>query len=100
MRIFGKENSSSFVRIFGKGKCKLIANFIVTLVTSLPSVSVSLSLSLSSSTPHAQYRKRFRASYNPDRYPDKKISGSYQSDISDEKWAKRSVSVNDLTGYF
>ena len=31
--------------IFGKGKCKLIANFSATMVTSLPSVSVSLSLS-------------------------------------------------------
>ena len=34
------------VRIFGKGKCKLIANFSATMVTSLPSVSLSLSLSL------------------------------------------------------
>ena len=59
-------NSSPFVRTFGKGKCKLIANFSATMVTSLPSVSVSLSLSLSLSpkVPHAQYRKRFRASYN------------------------------------
>ena len=35
------------MRIFGKGKCKLIANFSVTMVTSLPSLSLSLSLSLS-----------------------------------------------------
>ena len=35
------------VRIFGKGKCKLIANFSTTMVTSLPSLSLSLSLSLS-----------------------------------------------------
>ena len=35
------------VRIFGKGKCKLIANFSATMVTSLLSVSLSLSLSLS-----------------------------------------------------
>ena len=55
------------VRIFGKGKCKLvaicanfwqrkcklIANFSATMVTSLPSVSVSLSLSLK--VPHARY---------------------------------------------
>ena len=49
MRIHGKGsvNSSPFVRIFGKGKCKLIANFSATMVTSLPSFSVSLSLSLS-----------------------------------------------------
>ena len=54
------------MRIFGKGKCKFIANFSATMVTSLPSFSVSLSLSLSLSpnVPHAQYRKRFRASYN------------------------------------
>ena len=40
------------VRIFGKGKCKLIANFSATIVTSVPSVSVSLSLSLSLSLSH------------------------------------------------
>ena len=33
--------------IFGKGKCKLIANFSATMVTSLPSISLSLSLSVS-----------------------------------------------------
>ena len=60
-------SSSPIVRIFGKGKCKFIANFSATLVTSLPSFSVSLSLSLSPKVPHAQYRKRFRASYNVDR---------------------------------
>ena len=54
------------MRIFGKGKCKLIANFTATMRTSLPSISLSLylSLSLSPSVPHAQYRKRFRVSYN------------------------------------
>ena len=35
--------------MFGKGKCKLIANFSAKMVTSLPSVSESLSLSLSHS---------------------------------------------------
>ena len=41
-------NSSPIVRIFGKGRCKLIANFSATMVTSLPSLSLSLfSLSLS-----------------------------------------------------
>ena len=55
---------SPIVRIFGKGKCEFIANFSATMVTSLPSVSVSLSLSVSPKVPHAQYRKRFRASYN------------------------------------
>ena len=40
-------SSSPIVRIFGKGKCKFIANFSATMVTSLPSFSVSLSLSLS-----------------------------------------------------
>ena len=40
-------SSSPIVRIFGKGKCKFIANFSATMVTSLPSISLSLSLSLS-----------------------------------------------------
>ena len=65
-------SSSPIVRIFGKGKCKFIANFSATMVTSLPSISLSLSLSLSlylslslsPKVPHVQYRKRFRASYN------------------------------------
>ena len=54
------------MRIFGKEKCKFIANFSATMVTSLPSLSLCLylSLSLSPKVPHAQYRKRFRASYN------------------------------------
>ena len=62
-------SSSPIVRIFGKWKWKFIANFSATM-TSLPSLSLSLSLSLSVSlslppkVPHAQYRKRFRASYN------------------------------------
>ena len=58
-------SSSPIVRIFGKGKCKFIANFSAKMVTSLPSFSlcISLSLSLSPKVPHAQYRKRFRASY-------------------------------------
>ena len=59
-------------QIFGKGNCKFIANFSAKLVTSLPSLPVSLSLSLSPKVPHAQYRKRFRASYNTHqlRWPD------------------------------
>ena len=40
-------SSSPIVRIFGKGKCKFIANFSATMVTSLPSISLSLSVSLS-----------------------------------------------------
>ena len=55
-------SSSPIVQIFRKGKFKFIANFSATMVTSLPSFSVSLSLS--PNVPHAQYRKRFRASYN------------------------------------
>ena len=47
------------VRIFGKGKCNLIANFSATMVMSLP--SLSLSLSQSHLTPY--YRKRGSASY-------------------------------------
>ena len=66
MRIFGKGKCKLIANCakFGKGKCKFIANFSVIMVTSLPSLSVSLSLSLSPKVPHAQYRKRFRASYN------------------------------------
>ena len=52
-------SSSPIVRIFGKGKCKFIANFSAQMVTSLPSLSLSLSLSLylslSPKVPHAQY---------------------------------------------
>ena len=57
-------NSSPIVRTFGKGKWKLTANFSATMMTSLPSLSLCISLSLSPSAPHAQDRKRFRASYN------------------------------------
>ena len=35
-------SSSPIVRIFGKGKCKFIANFSATMVTSLPSLSLSV----------------------------------------------------------
>ena len=47
-------SSSPIVRIFGKGKCKFIANFSAKMVTSLPSISLSLCL---------YYRKRGSASY-------------------------------------
>ena len=61
-------SSSPIMRIFGKWKCKFIAKVSAKMVTSLPSLSLclylSLSLSLSPKVPHAQYRKRFRASYN------------------------------------
>ena len=56
----GEMKSANFV------KCKLIANFSATMVTSLP--SLSLYLSLSPSAPHAQNRKRFCASYNNKRF--------------------------------
>ena len=52
-------SSSPIVRIFGKGKCKFIANFSATMVTSLPSLSVSLSLSLSPKVPHAQQQRKY-----------------------------------------
>ena len=50
-------SSSPIVRIFGKGKCKFIANFSATMVTSLPSLSLSLSLCLylSLSLSHRKY---------------------------------------------
>ena len=65
------QNSSSILRctFLARRSAKLIANFSATMVTSLPSFSLSLylslSLSLSPNVPHAQYRKRFRASYYP-----------------------------------
>ena len=63
------QNSSSILRctFLARRSAKLIANFSATMVTSLPSFSLSLylSLSLSPNVPHAQYRKRFRASYLP-----------------------------------
>ena len=59
------------VQFFGKERCKIHRQFqrylgdvtSVSLSLSL-SLSLYLSLSLSPSAPHAQYRKRFRASYN------------------------------------
>ena len=63
-----EQNTSSILRctFLARRRAKLIANFSATMVTSLPSFSLSLciSLSLSPNVPHAQYRKRFRASYN------------------------------------
>ena len=67
------QNSSPILRctFLARRSAKLIANFSAIMVTSLPSFSLSLSLSLylslSPNVPHAQYRKRFRASYNTDR---------------------------------
>ena len=64
------QNSSPILRctFLARKRATLIANFSATMVTSLPSFSLSLSLcislSLSPKVPHAQYRKRFRASYN------------------------------------
>ena len=71
------QNSSSILRctFLARRPANLIANFSATMVTSLPSfslsLSVSLSLSLSPNVPHAQYRKRFRASYNTEREREK-----------------------------
>ena len=64
------QNSSPILRwkFLARKGAKFIANASATKVTSLPSLSLSLSLSLylslSPHAPHAQYRKRFRASYN------------------------------------
>ena len=76
-------SSSPIVRIFGKGKCKFIANFSSTMVTSLPSISLSVSLSLSPKVPHAQYRKRFRASYNIHELLTRVWSHQLTSDLRD-----------------
>ena len=68
------QNSSPILRctFLARRSAKLIANFSATMVTSLPSFSlcISLSLSLSPNVPHAQYRKRFRVSYNTERERD------------------------------
>ena len=83
-------SSSPIVRIFGKGKCKFIANFSATIVTSLPSLSISLSvcisLSLSPKVPHAQYRKRFRASYNYLGTPQQRESFSLIEGVSTDRY--------------
>ena len=58
--------------VLARKSANFFANFSATKVTSLPShslslslsLSLSVSLSLSPSAPDAQYRKRFRASYN------------------------------------
>ena len=63
-------SSSPIVRIFGKGKCKFIANFSATMVTSLPSIPLSLCISLSLSLSPKKYLTHnigsasIRASYN------------------------------------
>ena len=46
MQFFGKGKCelTAIVRIFGMGKCKPIANFSATMMTSLPSISLSLSV--------------------------------------------------------
>ena len=63
----GAKFITNFSVLARKG-AKFIANFSATNVTSLPShslsLSLSVSLSLSPSATHAQYRKRFLASYN------------------------------------
>ena len=63
---------------FWQGKCNFIANFSAIMVTSLPShyFRLTLSLSLSPIVPHAQYRKRFRASYNKTKQTNKEKSTS------------------------
>ena len=55
MRARGRTKGEDF---FCKGKCELIANFSVTVVTSF------LSVSLSSCAPYTPYAKRFCAWYN------------------------------------
>ena len=66
--IFGKERCKTHRQFqpFAKERCKIHrhAKFSATIMTSLPSRSLSPYLSLSPSAPHAQYRNRFRASFN------------------------------------
>ena len=61
----GKKLTCKFL---ARKSSKLIANFSAKMMTSLPSFSLCISLSLSPSAPHAQYRKRFCASYNTRSY--------------------------------
>ena len=57
MRIFGKGKCKLTANCanFCQGKCKFIANFSATMVTSLPSLSLCLYLSLSLSLSHRKY---------------------------------------------
>ena len=57
MRIFGKGKCKLIANCanFWQGKCKFIANFSAKMVTSLPSLSLSLSLSVSLSLSHRKY---------------------------------------------
>ena len=107
--MFGKGKCKKLIgncAIFWQGKCKLIANFSATMVTSLPSLSVSLYLSLSVSlslslslshtpnVPHAQYRKRFRASYNRKRF---RASYNTERERERRKWRHLSSHNGDLS---
>ena len=87
-------SSSPIVRIFGKGKCKFIANFSATMVTSLPSLSLCLylSLSLSLSLSHRKYLTHNigSASALPIITGNKKLCGVFGWNIALEwgrKWA-------------
>ena len=72
VHILARKSAKLFANfsVLARKSANFFANFSATKVTSLPSFSLSLSLSLSlylslsPSAPHAQYRKRFRASYN------------------------------------
>ena len=75
------QNSSPILRctFLARRSAKLIARQgdVTSVFLSLSlSLSVSLSLSLSPNVPHAQYRKRFRASYNEAGLPKSLIVGS------------------------
>ena len=88
-------SSSPIVRIFGKGKCKFIANFSATMVTSLP--SISLCISLSPKVPHAQYRKHLRASYNSGLEKSGRIVAfcDWKARFCDQKyWCSRNFAQN------
>ena len=57
LRFFGKGKCelTAIVLIFGMGKCKFIANFSATMMTSLPSIFLSLSLCISLSLSRSLY---------------------------------------------
>ena len=85
------QNSSPLLRctFLARRSAKLIANFSATMVTSLPSFSLSLYLSLSPNVPHAQHRKRFRASYN---------SRAWARGCS--SWPKKKINFTAITSTF
>ena len=75
----GLVQNSSLISAFWQGKVQNSSpmSALLTWRHFRLTLSLSLSLSLSPSAPHAQYRKRFRASYNTCQDPDAHIHALY-----------------------